>query len=291
MRHFGISEQTLLRNQMSVLDYFYRLCEMALACFNWKGLPETCDRRTIERSLLFTGKCLFFKDKSLDSYLTLPFNQRDKFDVYGNTVKRTAISEYTNYRYDCTNKDSVIIYNNPMRTSYTLNLMDFARRLYECDRTMDVNMKAQKTPVLITGKDKQMLALKNLYKKYDGNEPVIFADKYFESSAISCLKTEAPYLCDKIWNTKTNIWNEALTYLGVSNVTIEKRERLVTDEVERNQGGTILNCNIRLRERKEACEEINKMFGLNVSVEFNEGYGDMGEDTEVEDEMEVRIDE
>ena len=169
--------------------------------------------------------------------------------------------------------------------------MDFARRLYEVDRTMDVNLKAQKTPVLITGNEKQMNALKNLYKQYDGNEPVIFADKMFETSAISCLRTDAPYLCDKLWNLKTNIWNEALTYLGVSNVSIEKRERLVSDEVERNQGGTILNANIRLKERKDACDQINEMFGLNLDVVFNEDLVTPTEDeTDAENIVEERVD-
>lgn len=290
MKHFTKTEKAMLQNRVSVNDYLMRLMEMALSCFTWKNLPNTCDERLIERELLFRGQCLFFRDDELGDYLTLPFYAKGGFDIYGRPLNREAFSHWNTYRKSRTGKDSVIIYNNKMRTPYTINLMDFARRLYEVDRTMDVNLKAQKTPVLITGNEKQMNALKNLYKQYDGNEPVIFADKMFETSAISCLRTDAPYLCDKLWNLKTNIWNEALTYLGVSNVSIEKRERLVSDEVERNQGGTILNANIRLKERKDACDQINEMFGLNLDVVFNEDLVTPTEDeTDAENIIEERV--
>ena len=272
MQHFNKTDLADLQNVMSLNDYFNRLCEMALSCFKWDGLPDEVDPTRIERELLFRGQCLFFKDDILDEYMCLPFVGKNRFDINGYPLEREAFSHFNDYRTIRSKTDSVIIFNNKLHTPYTINLWDFARRLYECDRTMDVNMQAQKTPVLITGKEKQMLALKNTYKKYVGNEPVIYADKDFDAGAVTVLKTDAPYLCDKIWNTKTNIWNEALTYLGVSNVSIEKRERLVSDEVERNQGGTIVNCNIRFSERKLACERINKMFGLNVSVSFNYDY-------------------
>lgn len=96
------------------------------------------------------------------------------------------------------------------------------------------------------------------------------------------MKTDAPYICDKIYELKTKIWNEALTYLGISNVSVEKKERLITDEVDRSQGGVLASRYSRLVARQQACEQINKMFGLNVWCEYREDF-----DTGVERNMEI----
>ena len=60
-----------------------------------------------------------------------------------------------------------------------------------------------------------------------------------------------------------------MTYLGINNSNQEKRERLVEDEVSANNDQVNAFRNIALNARKQACEEINKMFGLNVDVEWN----------------------
>jgi hypothetical protein len=146
----------------------------------------------------------------------------------------------------------------------------FARRLSNLDRIIDVNANAQKTPVLIRASEKQRLTMMNLYKEYDGNAPFIFGDKNLDLNDLSVLKTDAPYVADKIYTLKTQIWNEALTYLGISNVNITKKERLITDEVQRNQGGTIASRYSGLDARKQAADKINKMFGSNIEVEYRE---------------------
>ena len=113
------------------------------------------------------------------------------------------------------------------------------------------------------------MTLKNVYAQYDGNEPIIYGDKGLDVNGFSVLETGAPFLCDKILDLKANIWNEALTYLGISNVDRTKRERMITSEVERGQGGTIASRLSRLKARQQAAEQINKMFNLDISVEYN----------------------
>ena len=146
----------------------------------------------------------------------------------------------------------------------------FARRLYNLDRIIDVNANAQKTPVLVRASEKQRLTMLNLYKQYDGNEPFIFGDKNLDMNSLTVLKTDAPFIADKIYQLKTQIWNEALTYLGISNITINKKERLITDEVIRAQGGTVASRYSRLETRQEAAEKINEMFGTDIKVEYRE---------------------
>lgn len=255
-------------NNRTYWQYYNRLTELAMSMFEWKNVPDSIDKRFLEMTLFSDGYAIFFKDEVL-GFLGLQCMIGGKLNVYRIPMERTAYST-NGYQKRLTEENSVIIYNNLIRTNSVLDVEMFATRLYNIDRTIDVNVNAQKTPILIQCDEKQRLTFKNLFKEYDGNAPVIYGSKGIDTKGITVLKTDAPYQADKLQELKVQIWNEALTYLGISNINIQKKERMVTDEVIRNQGGTIASRYSRLEARREACEMINKMFGLDMWVECRE---------------------
>lgn len=278
----GQFEESALLNNITYMHYFNRLTELAISMFEWQNLPPTVDPRCIELHLFQNGSMVYFNDDVVGN-LCLDCLPNGNFDVNGNPVLRRAYSSYNSYQRDLNEDDSVIIWNNYLRTNSITDIKMFSKRLYLLDRIIDVNTNAQKTPVLVQGTEKQRLTLLNLYKEFDGNSPFIFGDKNLDLNALKCLNTGAPYVADKIYQLKTQIWNEALTYLGISNINIQKKERLITDEVTRNQGGTIASRYSRLQARREAVDKINAMFGTNIRVDYREGFQETsdnaGEDT------------
>ena len=139
----------------------------------------------------------------------------------------------------------------------------FALRLYEAEQTAMVNIKAQKTPVLLLMDEKQRLTMENIYSQYDGNKPVIFGDKNsLGENVIKAINTQAPFIADKIIDYKKEIWNEALTFLGINNIMVDKKERLITDEANSNNELINLNLQSYLAPRQEACRQFNEKFGF-----------------------------
>lgn len=272
----------MVLNNLTYRQYLNRLTELAISMFEWKNLPDTVDARYLELHLFETGCMVYFKDEVIGD-LCLDCIVQGRLDVYGNPLLRRAYSGYNNYQKLLKYNNSVIIWNNYLHSNSILDVEMFARRLYNIDRIIDVNANAQKTPVLVAGNEKQRLTLLNLYKEYDGNAPFIFGDKNLDINALKALSTNAPYVCDKLYQLKTQIWNEALTYLGISNINIQKKERLITDEVTRNQGGTIASRYSRLESRRQAVEKINDMFGTNIEVNYREDFQQVGDDNQPED--------
>lgn len=264
-------DHSAILNNYTYQQYFNRLTELAISMFEWKNLPDSIDPRYLELHLFENGCMVYFNDSVMGD-LCLDCITNGRLDVYGNPVQRRAYSGYNNYQKELDEKNSVIIWNNYLRTNSVMNVKLFATRLYNLDRIIDVNTNAQKTPVLVQGNEKQRLTLLNLYKEFAGNAPFIFGDKNLDLNALKVLSTEAPYVADKIYELKTQIWNEALTYLGISNINIQKKERLITDEVQRNQGGTIASRYSRLQSRREAVEKINAMFGTAIQVDYREDF-------------------
>lgn len=263
-------ETSLAMNNMSYMFYFNRLKELALSMFEWKNLPETCDERFLELALFDCGQAIFFKDEVMGE-LALRCTVSGGFNVYNVPIKRRAYA-VNGYHKNLTIEDSVIIYNNYLRINTVDAMRLFAMRLWEYDNIIDVNARAQKTPVLLHCSENERLSVVNAYKEFDGNAPVIYADKSLDLKNFDVLTTNAPYVADKMYTLKTQIWNEALTYLGISNLNIQKKERLVADEVVRNQGGTIASRYSRLNARRMAAEQINRMFGLEIEVNFRQDY-------------------
>lgn len=271
--------ESAVMNNATYIQYYNRLIELSIAMFDWTGLPDTIDPRFLELTLFKYGQAVFFEDEVM-GYLALTNAVQGGFDVYGYPVASRAYSPYNNYQKNLNLDDSVIIYNNYLRRPSSLDVEVFAKRLYNLDRVIDVNANAQKTPVLIKCAETQRLTMKNLYKEFDGNSPVIFGDNGLNDANFTVLSTEAPYVADRIYQLKTQIWNEALTYLGISNINVQKKERLITDEVSRNMGGVIASRYSRLNARQNACEKINKMFGLNVWCEYRDDYRELDEELE-----------
>ena len=274
--------QSLLNNRMSYLQYYERLEDIGLNCFKWKGLPDSVDERFLEMALFEKGMAVFFKDDAMDMYLALTVMIGGKLNVYRIPINRTAYAT-NGYQNKLTEKNSVLIFNNRIHTPSKLDVEIFAQRLYNLDRTIDVNVNGQKTPIAILCDENQKVTMKNLYMQYEGNQPFIFGGKDLDVKSIQTINTGAPYVSDKLYELKREYWNEALTYLGIANVQTNKKERLITDEVNRTMGGVFASRLSRLNERQEACKKINEMFGLNVSVEFNEGILDTIDRTEIND--------
>lgn len=269
-------DESLDLNKLTYMQYIRRLTELSTSMFEWKNVPESVDTRYLEMQLFYNGSAIYFNDDVMGD-LCLSCAVNGGFDVYGNPKERRAYSRYNNYYRILNEKNSVIIWNNYIRTNSVLDVKMFARRLYNLDRIIDINANAQKTPVLVQASEKQRLVLLNVYKEFDGNAPVIFGDKNLDINGLKVFSTNAPYNCDKLYQLKTQVWNEALTYLGISNVNIQKKERLITDEVTRNQGGTVASRYSRLEARRLAVEKINDMFGTNIEVNYREDFQQIDE--------------
>lgn len=264
------TDLAMIINNQTYINYLDRLKLIACSLFTWEGLDEVAGfgaSRFLEMSLYENGRACFVKDKDL-GYLALKVNPSDKLNVYNLPEKVLAwsIGYNKNYKFD----DVVYIMNNLLElpTSNTINL--FAYRLYETERTIDTNLIAQKTPVLIEGDTKTILTLKNTYMSFSGNMPFIFGNKdYNINSKLNALKTDAPYLIDKLELHKHEIWNEALTFLGIDNANTDKKERLITDEVESNNELINYYLNCFYKTRKQACDLINKKYGLDIKIKLN----------------------
>lgn len=257
-------------NNDTFIDYMTRLQEIAINMFEWSGLPETVDERFIELTLCEYGYLVYFDDEVLGNLVATSMIG-GPLDMYRIPINRRAYA-YNGYQKNLTNKDSVLIFNNYLHTPSMLTIILYARRLYEIERTIDVNVKAQKTPVAILCDESQLFTMKNVYEKYDGNEPIIFGAKNLDLKGIQCMQTEAPFVADKLNILKRQIWNEAMTIFGVENANTEKRERLVSDEILSNLGGVQAQRYVMLNSRRQAAKQINKMFGTDIEVNFRQDF-------------------
>lgn len=259
----------LLMNNQTYIDYLERMKKICLSMFEWTGLPDTMNARFLEMCLYYNGQAAMFYSDEL-GYLNTMCCDGGYINIYGLPTEVNCYSYrfnetrslYTTDTGEEKGKECILVMNNYERVPTSATIELFAYRLAEAQRTVDVNIKSLRTPILITTDQKQYFTLKKMYEEYDGNTPAIFADKNLISpDALKAIKTDAPVLLDDIMNYKREIWNEFLTFMGLQNLS-EKKERLISNEVDSNNEVINMNLQALLIPRKEACKQFNEKYGL-----------------------------
>ena len=257
-----------MANNMTFSYYYYKLMLIARALFEWKNLPNNMDDRWIEKYLFTSGKCIFYKDPVLGE-MVAEFGQESSINCYGDPTKVYPVAP--NYVYNgeqlINGENCCVIRNNDLMLPMFPTIRMYAYKLTNIDRAIDINIEAQKSPILVRCTDKQRLSLKNAINQRKDNEPVIYADNSFDKDMITTLDLNPPMVFPDLQVQKHMVLNEVFTDLGINNANMDKRERMVANEVEANNEQVKASEDVMLKVRKEACKQINRIFGTNISVE------------------------
>lgn len=263
---------TDLLNDLTARVIYDKFRLLACSAFEWGGLPDGIEERYIERLLFDNGRAVFFRDPKM-SYMALEVSDLGRYNVYGEPVEYLATG--VGYQRHMKASDCVIIRNNQMQQATRDFVLFYVNKLQEAERTMDTNVKTCKTPYVFVCDDKDVLTFKQIFKKIDGNEPAIYADKGLNLDAIDVLKTEAKFIGNELMDYKKSVENELLTFLGFNNLAVDKKERVNVSEANSNNEMTRSFAELQLIMREQACKEINKKYSLSLTVKRREVESDV----------------
>ena len=211
-----------IANDQTFIDYMNRFEKIALSIFEWVNLPKSMDSRYLEKCLYYFGQASLLYDP-LYGFINTKCTTANKVNIYGlPTDLRCYSFEYNTTRKlytglkgnDSKEKDCILVMNNWTKTPTVGSMRLFAQRMYEAERSSDVNIRNQKFPMLLVTTENKRLSFENIYSQIDGNKPAIMVNQEnFDPNSIKAVSTEAPFVADKLQEYKKTIWNEALTFL------------------------------------------------------------------------------
>lgn len=255
-----------------------RLTEIVLNIFKWDNLPKEINQQAMQKAIMLDGFCIFFRDKQLEQYYALT-GSISGVDVYGYPSVARPISKNSSITfgdYDI-DKDCVVIYANKTRTCATPIINEYVHRLVEIDLAILLNTKAMKHPVIFKTTEQKRESFESLLRQYEDSWNIITCDKQLDienSLDVINLGVNAQEILNLI-KEKESTLNEFYNIFGVTS-TVEKRERIVSGEINVQLQQTAVNTNMWLSCQKLACDKINDIFGLNLDVnriEFEDTSG------------------
>lgn len=255
------------QNVLSFRRWYFYLANLFLNRFEFKGMPETVNTRFLFEVLFCNGNALFFKDPNNGAFMALPVSPAGKQNVYYEYTQYRAVS--INYSKEFDADKCVLMRSNELMFPPIQYIIGYAERISDAERTIDVYSKTMKRPWLVTCDKDDNMTMKVTVDKIEGNEIVVAGDRRLGEQLTRAYNNPLDGNgLSALWDNKHQLINEALTLIGINNANNDKRERLITDEVNANNQQTIFNAYIYLDWLKKSCDEINKKFGLNVSVDF-----------------------
>lgn len=276
VKHFtyqNLMQMTSIRGRRYYSHYMRYLQLIAFQMFKWENLPKGIDERFLEVTLHVQGQICFVKHPKM-GFIVAQGSPYGHFDIYGRPTKfRCVFPNYQNFNSvlynfvgDNKNANGVMIYNNDTQMPTYPSLQLFADDLAHIKQVTKINVNGQKTPHIIVGNDKILMSLKKYEKQMELDAETIHINDKLDLNALQVYQTPAPYVADKLNEHLSFTWNEAMTFLGITNTNQLKRERMITDEVNANNEQTQASENIYLKARQQACDIINDLFGLDVKV-------------------------
>lgn len=274
-----------LTNYQTYLMYLRQCLTLAENVFEFSNLPDYIDTAFINSCLMRKGSIAWFYDDILGTILALPYVNIGTLDVYGRP-RKIEVKGKNGYHRKLEQGEFVIMYDNNGRYPLWLDILQYAERLALCSRTIDVNLSQQKTPRVWKVKEEYLQSFKDMMANIDGFQEAVATYEEINLDDVNCLLEPAPYVSDKVQDQKDKIWNEFLRLIGVSNLSVTKKERNIRDEIQAMQGGTVASRFSRFEPRKRAIDKINLLFADKlekpIEVKYYDGLPNSIEEMEQE---------
>lgn len=255
-------------NMRSFMMYRDWLRAIALNRIKWVNLPQTCNARFLEFTLLNEGVASIAKPENLPFFFSTKVALSSRPNVYDNYSKWLSIGN-NGWQFNANIKSGEIVWNNMERLPILSQIDLFARRLAWFDRVIDSNCKNQMNPIFITGDQRQANTMIQLTKQIMGGEPVIVGNDGLSKTEIQALNLNVPFISENVEMVKEQVMAQFYTFIGVQN-TPRKSERMIEEEVAGYTEPVIMNRLNALTPRREAADNLNEKFGLNIQVYWND---------------------
>ena len=267
--------------------YKRQMLTLAENVFEFENLPEYIDTAFLNKKLLRTGSIAFFKDEVL-GVIALPYTVLGSLDIYGRPRRIIAAAPNGTYRRTLNYGEFVIMYDNNGRYPIYLDILQYAERMAMFQRVMDINIAQQKTPRFWKTKTDKEKSVRDLVNNVDSFENLVITYDDIDLNDTTLVMEPAPYISDKVDLNKDKIYNEFLRLIGIANLSFQKKERNIKDEIQAMQGGTIASRFSRFEPRQKAVKQINEKFGIDMKVKYYDGIPNSMKNFEDElEEMEV----
>lgn len=240
--------------------YIMQFLELASNVWIFENLPKNLDILYINNILTTKGAIAFFYEEALEQLVALPFVNIGRKKIQNEYKKIKVYSEETGYNRILNEGEFIIIWDNTLKISIFPWVINYAKQYSIYTQVKNINIIQQKTPRIFKVPQNKENSFKKIINDIDTNVEALYTYEDIDIEDLEACIKPADFVADKIEIERQNLYNEFLRVIGITNLDIQKKERLISDEVRNSLGGAIACRFNRFTPRKQAIDLINEKF-------------------------------
>ena len=251
----------------AVRDY---LCATAMSMFRYEGLPDNVRPVDLERMLLENGELIFTKWN--DEFYIFQFTGTGKQNYLGEWNSYQVNNPYINCNHVFTDRDAVRVRNTDNSVSLSGMLDMYSEVLSESYITLNMSDVNARLSFLISAGDNATKTSAELFLKqvYEGKQGIIGSQPLLDSLSVNPLADHKDF--QSVIQLNKFYYSDFFQKIGLTNLYNNVHDRISATETQFTATSIYPFVDNMKKNREAAVEKINKLFGLNVSVEFTSSW-------------------
>ena len=274
----------------SYIDYMFTRTQRM---FVYENLPTTIPQREFERILQMYRFCIIAKDKGTGDIFAFYGGLGGQPNEYYQPTQAIVSNPYlrffktltlNDYINNSEKYDAVLFWNDSAHIGLLPMFDRNASLLAECDISLRVGLVNARIPALLKAKDENTrISMEGVLEKIEeGDLAVIQSEDILDDTANTLTEAfnngRSAGTLKEVLEVKQYVLGSWYNELGLNANFNMKREAINESEADLNEDALLPLVDDMLEQRKKGWEEVNKLFGTNVTVKLNTSWAKVQKD-------------
>lgn len=236
-----------------------------ISMFKYKNLPKGLTSRILETAICMKPYLCFYKNVIYPEGILCQFKPTGEYNEYWLPTEVDLIT-FTNKPIGRVKWEEIVpVRDNSMEILPIITICQYIDKITFAEATLTKNIKQARIPAIFTGSKEQVATFNRMIQKGESDDAFAIADKT-AADAMAQYNFTFPIQPESTIEIMKNYMNWCVASFGIYGSGSQKRERMLTGEVQSQNDFVDCIYQDELDNRKEFIQLCNEKFGWKIEI-------------------------